>query len=529
MKKRTIAMIVSLVLAMAMGLGGTLAYLTDRDSDVNVFTIGNVDIELTEKFEQGIELIPGVNIEKTPTIRNTGNHAAWVWMTWSIPAALDNAVQGTEIGSDANIIHWNPLGATTDGYVDDTRVNNAIAKGLLPEGITADQIKENKMTWNVFNSLGEGVNMIRDVEIDGKKYNTYVLLYNKALTPGEETLPSVYNVFLDARVDVDPEGNMFLVDKGVVTPVAWNIKEDKNPKIYVAAYAIQTEGFADVKEAYAGYAAQWGANGGVTYEEPAFVTSADELQVALDNATDGDVITLGADIKGDVTVAQKPNIKVTINGNNKEFDGTITVDGKSSRYETAGVTIKNVKFTSADITKDAFINLGASGNNNTRYTNNVTVDNCTFNTTSTADVVAVKSYTGGDWNLTVKNCTVGAGMHSMLQVTNVEKGLTVTGCKVNSKNGINLNNTPSLEMNDCIFDTKGYCVRVGVNGSDNTDVKTFNIKDCSLTSANDDGDAVIIFRDSATYANVDLAGTTLNATEKISGNTTQTTIVNNNN
>ncbi|MBE5769441.1 MAG: hypothetical protein E7333_07675 [Clostridiales bacterium] len=327
MKKRTIAMIVSLVLAMAMGLGGTLAYLTDRDSDVNVFTIGNVDIELTEKFEQGIELIPGVNIEKTPTIRNTGNHAAWVWMTWSIPAALDNAVQGTEIGSDKNIIHWNPLGATADGYVTADRVNTAVAKGLLPEGITADQIKENKMTWNVFNSLGEGKNFITE-EIDGVDYNTYVLLYNKALTPGEETLPSVYNVYMDARVDIDPEGNMFLVDKGVVTPVAWNIKEDKNPKILVAAYAIQTEGFADVKEAYAGYATQWGANGGVTYEEPTIVGSETELSDAL--KTSGNLY-LTSDVGEKDSVHEiGDGVAANINMNGNTLSGSLNNHGETT-------------------------------------------------------------------------------------------------------------------------------------------------------------------------------------------------------
>ena len=54
---------------------------------------------------------------------------------------------------------------------------------------------------------------------------------------------------------------------------------------------------------------------------------------------------------------------------------------------------------------------------------NVTVKDCTFSTTSTKDVAAVKSYTGGDWNLNISGCTVNEGMHSMLQVANVEKGL----------------------------------------------------------------------------------------------------------
>lgn len=48
MKKSTLFMILALVLSMAIGLTGTLAYLTDTDADVNVMTLGNVDIEQIE-------------------------------------------------------------------------------------------------------------------------------------------------------------------------------------------------------------------------------------------------------------------------------------------------------------------------------------------------------------------------------------------------------------------------------------------------------------------------------------------------
>ena len=129
--------------------------------------------------------------------------------------------------------------------------------------------------------------------------------------------------------------------------------------------------------------------------------------------------------------------------------------------------------------------------------------------------MAVKSYTGGDWNLTLDGLTVNAGMHSMLQVTNVEKGLKITDCKVNAKNGINLNNTPALEMSGCEFDTEGYCVRFGVNGSTNNG--TFSIANSTLKSANDDGDAAIIFRGTMTGATLTLTDTTLNGTPDITG------------
>ena len=98
-------------------------------------------------------------------------------------------------------------------------------------------------------------------------------------------------------------------------------------------------------------------------------------------------------------------------------------------------------------------------------------------------------------------------MHSLVQVTNVEKGLTITNCKANSKNGINLNYTPYLYMSGCEFETLGYCVRFGVNGATNNG--NFTIADSNLKSANDDGDAVIILRGTMTGATLNIEGTTL--------------------
>lgn len=49
MKTRKWALIVSVVLALALSLGGTLAYLQDTDEDVNVMTLGDVHIEQHEK------------------------------------------------------------------------------------------------------------------------------------------------------------------------------------------------------------------------------------------------------------------------------------------------------------------------------------------------------------------------------------------------------------------------------------------------------------------------------------------------
>ena len=247
------------------------------------------------------------------------------------------------------------------------------------------------------------------------------------------------------------------------------------------------------------------------------------LQAAIDAATGNAVIEISANLQGDLTITQKPDVSITIEGNGHEFNGSIIVDGKSARYSTASATIQNLVFNAEGISADACVRLG-NGNNATRYTNGITVKNCTFNGVNN-EKVAVKSYTGGDHYVVIEGCTVNAGMHSLAQLTNVEKGLKIIDCKVYSKNGANLNNTLSLEMSGCEFDVTGYAIRFGVNGSVNADAKSFNISDSTLKSAcADSDDAVIVFRSSSTNSVLNLTNTTLEGSVEFYGNTEATMI-----
>ncbi|MBQ0000240.1 MAG: SipW-dependent-type signal peptide-containing protein [Clostridiales bacterium] len=71
-------------------LGGTSAYLTDREEAVNEFVVGKVDIELTEpnwKPEDNKEIVPTQEIKKDPKITNTGINSAFVYLEIAIPKA----------------------------------------------------------------------------------------------------------------------------------------------------------------------------------------------------------------------------------------------------------------------------------------------------------------------------------------------------------------------------------------------------------------------------------------------------------
>ncbi len=514
----------SLVLVAALAIGGTVAYLQDDDSDVNVMTLGNVSIEQHEyeratntdgsyeikeidgvtsyvlkDFTQGKALLPIVGDPNEPG--NSPAYAGWddtiVRMTQVDSYGYMNVFAGKN-AQDKFVTVENT--GKTDAYV---RTLVAIECGSGDVNLIGSSYHSN---WSK-NAVGK-------VEIDENTYYVYEYIYKGAsdgsrhvggvLPAGETSYPSLCQVYLKSAATnedmekLDGNGNGTL-------------------DILVVSQAVQAAGFANAEAALnAGF-------GDITTTNhpwvdsvklPTIVSTVAELQTAIDAAVNGDIIVLGADIEGDVTVTQKEGVKFTINGNEYTIDGSVTVDGQSKRYETAGITIENVNFAAADLSADAFINLG-NGNTNTRYTNNVTVSNCTFDYSGNEDKVAIKSYTGGDWNLTVDGCTAEAGMHSLVQVTNVEKGLTITNCKANSKNGINLNNTPYLNMSGCEFDTVGYCVRFGVNGATNNG--NFTIADSTLKSANDDGDAVIILRGTMTGATLNIKGTTLTGTPDITG------------
>ena len=244
------------------------------------------------------------------------------------------------------------------------------------------------------------------------------------------------------------------------------------------------------------------------------------LEEALAAAVDGDTITLLGNIDEDIVIEQVADVKITINGNGKKFTGTITIDGGSAAINSAAITIKNVNFDASNISTDACINLGVSGDTSTRYTNNVTVENCTF-TGGGRTKAAIKSYVGGDKNLTVTGCTVDNTMHSLLQATNIA-GVVIDGCTVNSKNGINLNSSSNVEIKNSTISVSGYAVRVGVNGGTSGEViLTGN----TLKTDNSEGDAVVVLRGTApTLVDLTMSENVVSGTTHISGTVAETKI-----
>ncbi len=111
--KKIISLVLVLVLALT-AIGGTLAYFTDTASAENVFTIGNIDIELIETeddgttpFEQNKELLPGSTEAKEVYVNNVGKNDAYVEVTIEIPADM--------IGTFGTMTDWEIEAGTING------------------------------------------------------------------------------------------------------------------------------------------------------------------------------------------------------------------------------------------------------------------------------------------------------------------------------------------------------------------------------------------------------------------------------
>lgn len=82
MKKKSIALLASLVLVVGIAAGGTLAWLIDdTDPVVNTFSTSDVDIDLNETPNLDLQMVPGKPIMKDPKVTvKAGSEKCYVFV-----------------------------------------------------------------------------------------------------------------------------------------------------------------------------------------------------------------------------------------------------------------------------------------------------------------------------------------------------------------------------------------------------------------------------------------------------------------
>ena len=258
-KRKIVLLALSLCMVAILAVGGTLAYFTDTDQAVNVFTVGNVKIEQYEQqrdgnggwedFEQNQKLFPIVNdgkdengyhtgknyIDKIVTVKNTGTEDAYIRTHIAVPHVLDDGAD-TYMASD-NILHWNGASANdTFGLANSGELDN---DWYWDATMTKDW-PGNGGAWHSYETTvttGEGENA------KTVKYTVYVATHKAIVPAGKTTSPNLFGVYLDAGVDYNPDTDKYIDQKG---------KEFTFPdpiQILVVSEAVQAAGFDNAVQA----------------------------------------------------------------------------------------------------------------------------------------------------------------------------------------------------------------------------------------------------------------------------------------
>lgn len=126
-KKKIVTVCLVAALMVTALIGGSLAYFTDTENATNTFTVGNVDIELTEDgWIDGSTANPGVAVTKKPVVNNIGENEAWIRVnvTISDAAAFKAAMQAHNITDLATVFaghdedYWKRASITEDADAD---------------------------------------------------------------------------------------------------------------------------------------------------------------------------------------------------------------------------------------------------------------------------------------------------------------------------------------------------------------------------------------------------------------------------
>ena len=94
MKKKTLISIIAVALVICVSIGGVLAYLTATTNEVvNTFTVGNINLDLTETTGDQYKMVPGQTITKDPKVTvkaNSEESYVFVKVTKSTNARFDD-------------------------------------------------------------------------------------------------------------------------------------------------------------------------------------------------------------------------------------------------------------------------------------------------------------------------------------------------------------------------------------------------------------------------------------------------------
>lgn len=253
-KKKLLVLLMSLVMVATIAIGTTLAYFTDTDSATNVFTVGNVEIDLNEvvaeKNENGDlvatgerqdvlddeedeydygKVYPGQFIDKDPTIENLGSEDAYIAAIVTVTSAGNLHTYGTD--EEGNPLYL--LGLSEDYANIDIAKMVQLSKDSEPvklvSGGEGTLVNEAVTQINGYNGLmafeGETYYVYQQPNKADNTYVFYFIIKEPLVT--DESVTLFHRLNFDYRWDNE------------------EMAQFENLNITVDAYAVQAYGFDD--------------------------------------------------------------------------------------------------------------------------------------------------------------------------------------------------------------------------------------------------------------------------------------------
>ena len=229
MKKKIIALSITAVLIISAVVGGTFAYLTDKDYAENVMVLGNVDI-IQNEYEHDASGALVSFTQNKPLYPYVGN------LSWGNTDAENNGAY-REFGMQ-NVVDKYVTVKNTGKSPAYVRTFIALEMGdFSVQEFQSVGIAINAATGSEFKFPGTWVwEYDYEVVIDGHRYWVGSAVHQDPVAVGEETIPSLLQVYLakDAtnetveRLDGDNDGKYDII---------------------ALSQAVQTQGFASAEDA----------------------------------------------------------------------------------------------------------------------------------------------------------------------------------------------------------------------------------------------------------------------------------------
>lgn len=269
MKKKSILVAaIAVMLVAALVVGGTLAYFTDTKAKDNVFTVGNVSIQLIESTyhregndnsgdkdipdpthtasgmkyvadghkaftdaeikadaenyanyigTKGVGMVPGRGVAKCPYVINTGANAAYIRIRVMVPSAANKDFVDVSNG----------------GVITNQWCTTSMLSGEFINGKGGG--------WN----YAPYIDKAAYTDENGVQYDVYTFVRNEPLAAGAMTEWNVWNF-----IGIDKTANTADIQKAID---AGAIAKDGTLHVLVQADAIQAEGFANATAAFAAF------------------------------------------------------------------------------------------------------------------------------------------------------------------------------------------------------------------------------------------------------------------------------------